>query len=170
MGTGTADVKADGSDKASALKKATDLALADARSQAAAAELGVPDRAEIAAVLRELSRRGGGYTARVLAGARAEVAAEGRALERLRPSAQLAQARERAGYLLDRATRALRGEIGRRADAEQRLGSRLGPVLATQLAARGAALERSAAALAALGPQATLEVAHAHRPCGAVRM
>lgn len=35
-GTGTADVKADGSDKASALKKATDLALADARSQAAA--------------------------------------------------------------------------------------------------------------------------------------
>jgi hypothetical protein len=33
-GTGTADVKVDGSDRAAALKQATDSALADARSQA----------------------------------------------------------------------------------------------------------------------------------------
>jgi hypothetical protein len=36
-GTGTADMKADGSDKAAALKKATDAALADAHAQALAA-------------------------------------------------------------------------------------------------------------------------------------
>jgi hypothetical protein len=36
QGTATADVKADGSDKAAALKKATDAALADAHTQAAA--------------------------------------------------------------------------------------------------------------------------------------
>jgi hypothetical protein len=42
-GTGTASMKADGSDKAAALKKATDAALADAHAQAlaAAASMGV---------------------------------------------------------------------------------------------------------------------------------
>jgi len=81
--------------------------------------------------------------------------------KRLQPSAQLAQARERAGYLLDRATRALRGEIGRRREAEHRLASRLGPVLAAQLGWRRVALERSSAGLAALGPQATLNRGYA---------
>jgi exodeoxyribonuclease VII large subunit len=144
-----------------------DVTLADfaadvrAPTPSAAAELVVPDRAEMVAVLRELARRADGCATRSLAGARAEVAAEGRALERLRPSAQLASARERAGYLLDRATRALRGEIGQRVDAEQRLAARLGPVLAIQLATRRAALERSSAALAALGPQATLDRGYA---------
>jgi exodeoxyribonuclease VII large subunit len=106
-------------------------------------------------------RRASSCAGRSLAAARADVAAEGRALERLRPSAQLAQARERAGYLLDRATRALRGELARRGEIERRMSARLTPVLIAQLGSRRVALERSSASLAALGPQATLDRGYA---------
>lgn len=144
-----------------------DVTLADfaadvrAPTPSAAAELVVPDRTELTAGLAELDRRG---RARVLAAvvwSRNELAAEGRALERLRPGAQLAQARERAGHLLDRATRALRDQMARRRAAEAGVLARLAPIAETRLAAAMAAVEQGGASLRALGPQATLDRGYA---------
>src|SRR5258705_1304277 len=114
-----------------------------------------------------------------------EVVAERRALDRLSPVAQLASARERVGLSLDRATRAISGELaGRRRRVEQ-LGVRLGPTLPGRLSCDRTRLGRSdvldglavrrvgiarsslaaaAAALAVLGPQATLDRGYAIVP------
>jgi exodeoxyribonuclease VII large subunit len=144
-----------------------DVTLADfaadvrAPTPSAAAELVVPDRVEVAAVVAELARRGRARAVANLVEARGRLTAESRALDRLRPAAQLAQARERAGYLLDRATRCLLDEVARRRTHEARLSARLAPTVDARLAAARTALGRSSAALAALGPQATLDRGYA---------
>jgi exodeoxyribonuclease VII large subunit len=144
-----------------------DVTLADfaadvrAPTPSAAAELVVPDRAEVAAEVVALSRRARSRSAAALLAARVELAAEGRALDRLRPEAQLAQAREKAGYLLDRATRCIHDELGRRRSLDGTLASHLAPAVETRLASARMAIARNHAALGALGPQATLDRGYA---------
>ena len=119
-----------------------DVTLADfaadvrAPTPSAAAELVVPDRAEVAAGVAELERRGRSCVLAAVTSSRNELAAEGRALDRLRPGAQLAQARERAGHLLDRATRAVRDEMARRRVLHAGALARLAPVAETRLLGR----------------------------------
>jgi exodeoxyribonuclease VII large subunit len=166
-----------------------DVTLADfaadvrAPTPSAAAELVTPDRGEMALALGAQERRLRAMVrARLDTGVR-EVAAERRALDRVSPVAQVAAARERAGVLLDRATRAIAARLVGGSVAADRLGDRLLPMLPTRptrdaqrleravrvlpliaesrLAAAHGVLDSAGAALAVLGPQATLDRGYA---------
>jgi exodeoxyribonuclease VII large subunit len=153
-----------------------------APTPSAAAEVVVPDRTEFLAVVRGGGRRLDGAVATLLRTTGREVIAERRALDRLSPVAQLASARERVGLSLDRATRAITDDLATRQRRVEQLGSRLVPTLPGRvardrarlgrsdvldsLATRRVAIARSSlgsatAALAVLGPQATLDRGYA---------
>jgi exodeoxyribonuclease VII large subunit len=162
-----------------------DVTLADfaadvrAPTPSAAAELVTPDRLEVLSLVATRRRRIDACVADRLQSAGRGLASERRLLDRLSPSVQLAQSRERAGVLLDRATRSIEGRVARGRAAETGLRARLDPILPARVGrdrvrlsravgvlpllargrvARGAArLDAARAALAALGPQATLD-------------
>jgi exodeoxyribonuclease VII large subunit len=165
-----------------------DVTLADfaadvrAPTPSAAAEIVVPDRADVAAKLATTGRRLASGAEGRLAAASREVAAERRALDRLSPVAQLATARERSGFLLDRATRALATRLVAERRAIERTAVRLTPVLPARharernrvparerldasarrrVAAARAGLDSATAALDVLAPQRTLERGYA---------
>jgi exodeoxyribonuclease VII large subunit len=144
-----------------------DVTLADfaadvrAPTPSAAAEIVVPDRAEMAAALRRAGTRLAAVSAGRLAVARTELAVERRALEQVSPGARLVASREQVGLLFDRATRALASRLSHDRARLDRAASTLPRLTAATLAAARADLDASAAALAVLGPQATLERGYA---------
>ena len=145
----------------------TDVTLAEfaadvrAATPSVAAELVVPDRAEQRQHLEALHARPGHLGSTPPGEHPREPGVERRSLETFRPGAFLAAERERVGLLLDRATRALAGELaGRRASLARR-ADRLPALLQARTAVARTALTRSAAGLAALDPFATLERGYA---------
>jgi exodeoxyribonuclease VII large subunit len=145
----------------------TDVTLAEfaadvrAATPSVAAELAVPARRDQQAELTTLEGRLAAAGARAVAGPRARLDAERRALEAFRPGAYLAAERERVGFLLDRATRALEGRLGAEGARLTRLQERLPLLLEGRLARARVELRSAAAGLGALGPFATLERGYA---------
>ncbi len=144
-----------------------DVTLADfaadvrAPTPSAAAERVVPDQVEWLGSFRRAGDRTAAAVTRTLDAIRRELAVERRALDRLDPRAQLVADRERVGLLLDRAVRVATSTIERRGGALQAIASELPrPILERLGSARGA-LATSSAAIAVLGPQATLDRGYA---------
>jgi len=144
----------------------SDVTLADfaadvrAPTPSAAAEIVVPDRSEFTVNLGVARRRLDAVAARRLTDAMGRLTAEHRALERSNPVVRLAMLRERVGLLVDRATRAVAGRV---AGERARLGRTrvLHDVGARRAATARTDLATAGAALAVLGPQATLERGYA---------
>jgi exodeoxyribonuclease VII large subunit len=144
-----------------------DVTLADfaadvrAPTPSAAAEIVVPDRAEMSAALRRAGTRLSSVSAARLAVARNELAVERRALDVVSPAARLVASREQVGLLFDRATRALAARLGHDRARLDRAASTLPRLTAATIAGARSSLDASAAALAVLGPQATLDRGYA---------
>jgi exodeoxyribonuclease VII large subunit len=132
-----------------------------APTPSAAAELVVPDRADLERVVEGQRRRLDGLVAARVGTLRGWLTQEARVLERLSPSAMLAAARERSGLLLDRATAAVLARITAARRREETVGAGLAGPMAGRLSAARAGLDAQAAALLALGPQATLDRGYA---------
>ena len=154
-----------------------DVTLADfaadvrAPTPSAAAEIVVPDRLEMAGSLRRAADRLVTATERQLATAARDLAVERRALERVSPAARLAAAREQVGLLFDRATRAVEARLARERLRLAAASSDLPRLTAARLASARSAIDASGAALAVLGPNATLERGYAivrRAPDGAI--
>ncbi|MDA8203512.1 MAG: exodeoxyribonuclease VII large subunit [Chloroflexi bacterium] len=145
----------------------TDVTLVDfaadvrAPTPSAAAELVVPSRAEAAAALRAARTRLAAGAMRSVAGPRAVLAGERRALERAHPLAIVAGERMRAGDLLDRARRASVAHLAMDRARLGRASDRLPLVVTGRVARARADLSSAAAGLAALSPYATLERGYA---------
>jgi len=141
----------------------TDVTLAEfaadvrAATPSVAAELVVPSRTDERLRLRVLADRLAASSTRALAERRGVLTNERRALEGFRPSALLANERERAGLLLDRATRVIHGIVETDRLVLERAAERLPSLLAGTIASARTGFARQSAALGALSPYATLE-------------
>jgi exodeoxyribonuclease VII large subunit len=144
-----------------------DVTLADlaadvrAPTPSAAAEIVVPDQAEMAAALRRAADPLQAVGRARIALAERELEAERRGLERASPAARLAASREQVGLLLDRVARAVETRLAADRARLSAAAAALARGPAARVDAARAALDAARAALVVLGPDATLERGYA---------